>query len=73
MHVQANHPPRNEFDEIEIDEEEVEQNDVENNNIVTPNLEPGMISGKNPDIARYVNYVSFYLLGYLHVIYIRNK
>ena len=64
MHVQMKHPLLNEFDEIDIDEdevEEVERNDVENHNIVTPNLGPGMISGQNPDVARYVNY----LLGIL--------
>ena len=66
MHVQTKHPPRNEFDEIDIDEEEVEQNDVESQNIVTPNLGPGMISGQKPDVARYVNYVYYYLLGYLN-------
>ena len=58
------HPLLNEFDEIDIDDdevEEVERNDVENHNIVTPNLGPGMISGQNPDVARYVNY----LLGIL--------
>jgi hypothetical protein len=51
----------NEFDEIDSDEEEVDQNDVENHNIVTPNLRAGTISGQNPDVARYVNY----LLGIL--------
>ena len=51
------HPLLNEFDEIDIDEESM----IENHNIVTPNFGPGMISGQNPDVARYVNY----LLGIL--------
>jgi hypothetical protein len=59
LHVQTKHPILNEFDEIDIDEEEVEQIDVENHNIATPNLGPGMISGQNPDINRYVNYVYY--------------
>ena len=57
LHAQLEHPLLNEFDEIDIDEESM----IENHNIVTPNLGPGMISGQNPDVARYVNY----LLGIL--------
>ena len=61
LHVQMKHHLLNEFDEIDSDDEEVDQNDVENHNIVTPNLRAGTISGQNPDVARYVNY----LLGIL--------